>query len=90
MKHIKLFEEFLNESINEAVNVRTDRYERSHGKKPKGRGSWAFYFDRMGGDAIFAPHSMDYKDAINWAKEEAKKAGKSTVYVGEGISDEAN
>jgi hypothetical protein len=73
--------------IDEAISVDTSRYERSHGKKPKGRGSWAFYFDRAGGDAMFTPHSMDYKDAINWAKEQAKDAGKSIVYVGESVNE---
>lgn len=71
------------ESLDEAVQVDTSRYERSHGKKPRGKGSWAFYFDRAGGDAMFTPSAMTYADAVNWAKEQAKEAGKSVVYVGE-------
>lgn len=73
------------ESLDEAVQVDTSRYERSHGKKPrgKGRGAWAFYFDRTGGDAMFTPSAMTYADAVNWAKKQAKEAGKSVVYVGE-------
>lgn len=81
MKHIKEYEEFL----NEAVSVDTIRYKRSHGKEPRGTGQWAFYFDNTGGDPIFVPTAMSYSDAVKWAKEEAKKAGKSTIYVGESV-----
>lgn len=84
MKHIKTFSQ-LKESVNEAVSVDTIRYKRSHGKEPRGTGQWAFYFDRIGGDPIFTPTAMSYVDAVKWAKEEAKKAGKSTVYVGESV-----
>jgi hypothetical protein len=76
------------ESLDEAVYVDTSRYERSYGKKPRGKGSWAFYFDRTGGRAIFTPSSMTYADAVNWAKEQAKEAGKSIVYVGESVNEE--
>lgn len=69
--------------LNEAVQIDTSRYERSHGKKPRGTGMWAFYFDRAGGDAMFIPSAMTYPDAVNWAKGQAKDAGKSVVYVGE-------
>jgi hypothetical protein len=73
--------------INEAIQVNTSRYERSHGKKPRGVGMWAFYFDRVGGDPIFAPSVMQYSDAVNWAKEQSKEAGKSTIYVGESVNE---
>jgi hypothetical protein len=76
------------ESLDEAVQVDTSRYERSHRKKPRGKGSWAFYFDRTGGDAMFTPSAMTYADAVNWAKEQAKEAGKSIVYVGESVNEE--
>ncbi len=79
MKNVLGFEDF----INESVGVITRRYERSHGKKPRGGSHWAFYFDDIGGDPIFAPGRMNYADAVKWAKEEAKKAGKTMVYVGE-------
>ncbi len=76
------------ESVNERIYVDTRRYVRSHGKKPRGGSHWAFYFDDKGGDPIFAPGRMNYADAVKWAKEEAKKAGKRTVYVGESINEE--
>lgn len=83
MKFIKTRNEFL----NEAVRVETNRYERSHGKKPRGYGQWAFYFDDRGGDPIFTPKAMSYSDAVKWAKGEAKKAGKEYIYVGESLDE---
>jgi hypothetical protein len=88
MKHINNYNNYKN-LIKEAVSVRTDRYKRSHGKEPRGNGLWAFYFDDKEGDPIFAPGAMNYADAIKWAKEEAKKAGKSVIYVGESLNEAA-
>ena len=73
--------------LNEAVRVETNRYERSHGKKPRGYGQWAFYFDDRGGEPIFTPKPMSYSDAVKWAKGEAKKAGKEYIYVGESLNE---
>ena len=83
MNYIQSKDEFL----GEAVRVETSRYERVHGKKPKGFGQWAFYFDNMGGDPMFVPKAMNYSDAVKWAKGEAKKAGKREVYVGESVNE---
>ena len=83
MKYIKTKSDF----INEAVSVETNRYERSHGKKPRGTGQWAFYFTSTGGEPIFVPKSMSYSDAVKWAKGEAKKAGETTIYVGESLDE---
>ena len=83
MNYIQSKDEFL----GEAVRVETSRYERVHGKKPKGFGQWAFYFDNMGGDPMFVPKAMNYSDAVKWAKGEAKKAGKREVYVGESLNE---
>lgn len=83
MKYIKSKSDFINESIS----VETNRYERSHGKKPRGTGQWAFYFTSTGGEPIFVPKSMSYSDAVKWAKGEAKKAGETTIYVGESVTE---
>jgi hypothetical protein len=83
MKYIQSRKQF----INEAVEVKTNRYQRTHGKKPKGFGQWAFYFDDMGGEPIFVPKAMSYSDAVKWAKGEAKKAGKREIYVGESVDE---
>lgn len=82
MKHIKSFE-----LITEGVEVKTNRYQRAHGKKPRGWGKWAFYFDDRDGDPIFTPTSMNYTDAVKWARGEAKKAGKTEIYVGESLNE---
>ncbi len=83
MRYIKTKDDF----INEAVSVETNRYERSHGKKPRGTGQWAFYFTSTGGEPIFVPKAMSYSDAVKWAKGEAKKAGETTIYVGESLDE---
>lgn len=48
----------------------TTTYERSHGKKPKGRGGWAFIV--MDGDreheTVFVPGSMPLTDAKTWMR----------------------
>ena len=82
MKHIKTFD-----LITEGVEVKTNRYQRAHGRKPRGFGQWAFYFDDMGGEPIFVPKAMSYSDAVKWAKAEAKKAGKREIYVGESLNE---
>jgi hypothetical protein len=84
MKHLQSFDSF----INEGVTVDTVRFKRSHSKEPRGFGMWAFYFDKTGGEAILAPAAMDYADAVKWAKEEAKKADKKVIYVGESFTEE--
>jgi hypothetical protein len=86
-KCYETYESKCNESLDESVSVSTDRYKRSHGKNPGGWGSWAFYFDSRGGEPIFTPSAMDYKDAVKWAKEKAKESNKSTVYVGESLNE---
>jgi hypothetical protein len=62
-------------TTNSAIEFVTDLFEISHGKKPKGRGSWAFcpweharandYLDHT----VFSP-SMTYGDAKKWAKSQ--------------------
>jgi hypothetical protein len=89
-KCYETYESKCNESLDENVTVSTDRYKRSHGKNPKGWGQWAFYFDSRGGEPIFTPSGMDYKDAVKWAKEKAKEANKSSIYVGEDLDVNEN
>jgi hypothetical protein len=73
--------DYVVESLDEAVSVETFRYESSHNKKPKGTGLWAFSYNKSGDDTFFVPNTMSYVDAKKWAQEQAKKDGKSTVYV---------
>jgi len=55
----------------------TREYERSHFKKPRGYGVWAF-MDESGDDWMFSPQ-MTYTDAKAWAKEQKPAAREFTV-----------
>jgi len=59
------------------VEVFTDAYERSHGRKPHGRGSWAFTFDsttyRDVSECWFTPGSTTWSEARKLAKAEASR-----------------
>ena len=66
----------------EKVTIVTTQYVASHGKEPRGRGSWAF---QMGGrrdaEIYWTPGSTTYVLAKSLAKIEARKRGVSTVFV---------
>lgn len=68
------------------IEVSTGEFEFAHGRKPRGRGFWAFYFGfrrTRGGtvDPWFAPGSQTYGDAVKAAKVEARKRGFSFIEV---------
>lgn len=85
--------EFEDEDLDEAVEIKHDRYIRSHGKKARdtsGPGNWMFTHKAMG--------DVDYKnekevhevrgkfaDAKKSAKEWAKKHGHAAAYVMEEV-----
>lgn len=80
------------EDLDEAVEVRHDRYMRSHGKKASGGGGWMFTHKQQGdaeGDDVFkAPStSRTFTDAAKHAKAWAKSKGHRSVYVMEQIED---
>ena len=54
------------------VHVFTSKYERSHGRSPRGRGSWVFF---MGGELFWAKHSQTYGAAKREAQAEAGRRG---------------
>ena len=73
----------------EEGRVDTIRYERSHSKKPKGRGRWLFSTERGGTPSkedVFS-FNGDYKEAEKKAIEWAKKNDKGTVYVMEEVEE---
>jgi len=78
---------------NEAVEVRHDRYMRSHGKKAKDPGhssTWMFTHKRMGEvdyDNSKEMHTVNgrFADAKKSAQKWAKSHGHSTVYVMEEV-----
>lgn len=64
------------------VSISTAQYERAHGRKPRGRGSWAFFFDGDESiDSAFWVSGM-YVEARRQAIQEARRLGKHTVEVG--------
>jgi hypothetical protein len=81
-----LKEKGINESVNEAAKIETERYVRSHGKKPNGHGWWMFSYNRDGSDMWEIPNGMSWPDAQKWAKKKAKEDGEDYVYVMESES----
>lgn len=90
MKHFKSYSEFKLQEKYEGVEVSTRRYERVHGKKPRGNGMWAFYLDPVGDEPIFTPSAMNYTDAVKWASLKARNMGKKVIYVGESVNEAYN
>jgi|WetSurMetagenome_2_1015567.scaffolds.fasta_scaffold1208460_2 hypothetical protein len=72
-------------------NITTTQYEFSHGKRPKGRGYWAFGFMNSPfhprsllkdvGEPWFAPGDILYSEALRMAKEEAKRRKTHEIIV---------
>lgn len=71
------------------VDVNYNQYTSSHGKMPRGRGSWAFAFWHnykmedifWAGRGSVTGSSMLFGAALKLAKEEALKRGSDMVYV---------
>jgi hypothetical protein len=79
--------------LDEAIEVRHDRYLRSHGKKASGgTGSWMFTHKAMGDvdhkneKEVYSAPSGKFSDAKKSAQQWAKKHGHSTVYVMEEVA----
>jgi hypothetical protein len=79
----RLFSESI---VTEGAKIETERYVRSHGKKPKGYGGWMFSYNRDGSDEWQIPNGMSWPDAQKWAKKKAKEDGEDYVYVMENES----
>ena len=77
---------FSESAVTEAAKIETERYVRSHGKKPKGYGGWMFSYNRDGSDEWQIPNGMSWPDAQKWAKKKAKEDGEDYVYVMENKS----
>lgn len=66
------------------ITFNTAIYEFSHGKKPRGYGSWAFSMYSDLHNPTFAPSSMSYRDAKAWYARQLQNqgfTGSRTVYV---------
>lgn len=66
-----------------AVEVCTTEYEFSHGKAPRGFGSWAFAFNPHWRDVseVFWVNGSTYGDARKVACQKAKAEGHRQVFV---------
>ena len=66
------------------IYVSTREYELSHGKKPRGRGSWAFFFDGATRveDAYWSSGGQTYTQALADAKRFAVVKGYTRIEVG--------
>lgn len=64
------------------IEFNDTQYQFSHGRTPRGRGSWAF--EIRGLDGIHFSPSMTYGEAKRWMREQAKQvvpAGAAVVRV---------
>ncbi len=69
------------------MDILDSTYYREHGRKPRGRGSWAFcpwskqnasdYLDHT----VFSPGGMTFTEAKRWAKQHPVLSGFRTVAV---------
>jgi len=70
-----------------SITISTRAYELSHGHKPKGRGSWAFFYDGNT-DVMNAPYvfwsagNMTYSEALRDARYMARIGGHFHIEVG--------
>jgi len=64
-----------------SVTVDTKQYEFVHGKKPRGRGTWAFLMACNKQDVVY--FSGMYSDCVKKAKAKAKASGYTGIAVGE-------
>jgi len=58
------------------ITVLKGEYINSHGHTPRGYGLWAFDFAKYGvmqEETVWTPTSMNYSDAIKWAKKYARQ-----------------
>ena len=64
------------------MEVNTNQFEFSHGRKPRGRGNWGFEFRRSPNeDHLTFWHMGTYSEAKRAAVREAKACGAWTVVV---------
>lgn len=60
------------------IEFRTTAFELSHGKKPAGRGSWAFL---VMGETVFAPGSLKLAEAKKWMRDHCRSTYKGFVTI---------
>jgi len=65
-----------------SITISTRAYELSHGRKPKGRGSWAFFFDGMTDINDAKWFQGTYTEGLKLARAWAFTKGHHTIEVG--------
>jgi hypothetical protein len=60
------------------IKVSTREYKLAYNKEPRGMGMWFF---EIGGERVTPNKSMDYKFALKWARQQAKKMNVDRVKV---------
>lgn len=70
-----------------SITISTSKFEASHGKKPRGTGSWAFIRTASHGwdeEIFFAPSNLTYTEACKWCRDRLRRSGwqDALVYVG--------
>jgi len=63
------------------IDIITSNYRFSHGREPRGRGSWAFQFGTPDAEPVWCPGSVTYATARRWALNEAVRCRAARVYV---------
>ncbi len=61
-----------------SVRFTTEAFQFAHGRMPRGFGYWAFDF---GQGPVFAPSSMNFGDAKDWARSHARSLNVRVVAV---------
>lgn len=69
-----------------AITFHTSTYEWAHGRQPRGKGYWAFFFRpdkarKPGDDVWFCPGLNTLAEAKRLARDEAKRRGATEVHV---------
>lgn len=65
------------------IQVCTREYLLTYGRAPRGRGSWAFFFDSSTDPWwAYAPSGLTYGEALKLAKAEAIRRGAIVIAVG--------
>lgn len=66
------------------IEVSTSQYEFAHGRRPAGRGYWAFFFDGQTdvNQAFFSGRAQLYSQALKDAKAYAKEHGHTSITIG--------
>lgn len=67
-----------------AIYIDTRDYLLAHGKEPRGRGMWAFFFDGRTHieDVYWSRPNMTYREALAMAKVYARDKGHTVISIG--------